>query len=660
MSEGVTALAAPPPPAASSSADRACSEPASPNSSATTAERPQHLQAGMPHPASAPQSHAKQAPGQQLQAGKASKRGNGSSSGSGSGGIKAKADKKHHLLRHSVTDEARAAAVERFCGGDAGRAEEGAAGIWKLQQKDLRTAFEAVYGTPTSSCNNGWMRGKLLQALGLSSHWQSPREAPPSPAAPELPPVEAEPGAEVSRFGRRVRRRKYEGSDFDESGEETWVDGSPSPRAAAAVGGSLSGSMLGSARPAGLLGVAPKRPRTSAAGGGSPRGSPPLGSGPVTVVTGSDWRGPAAQPWQPLAGVAGASAPQGSAEQHVKIVVRQVFGQGDLRERSQAVVPGPAAPPPPPPHHLLQPSEALAFAARFAGSRSASPSRQEQAAAAPPTAAPPPPLRLPSSQLQHPAHPGSAQMQRSASAGPASRTLSGLLPQESTNLRFYEQQQRLYRQRRQEWEQKKKREIRHRLAVLQGRQAAAAYGGAPSAMAPPPAHQMPLAAQPAGAEHPAAQPMAAQPVAARCMAAPPPAAASQPQMAAPQAAAPPAEAPCPVQISSMGHLSAQEWAQHILPLPPQPPAGPQQPGLMLQRHVAAHAYGRADPSPSPFAADASAGLHPQLLAAAGRPHQPAGLPRSLSQELHGLYSAWHDGQLSLSAGLGGSDFDRGL
>ncbi len=71
-----------------------------------------------------------QAQGQQPLPCKAPKRSGG---GSGSSSGHAVKEKKHHLLRHSVTDEARRAAVDRFCGGDAGQAEQGAAAIWKLQ-----------------------------------------------------------------------------------------------------------------------------------------------------------------------------------------------------------------------------------------------------------------------------------------------------------------------------------------------------------------------------------------------------------------------------------------------------------------------------------------------------------------------------------------------
>lgn len=77
-----------------------------------------------------PPAGLQQAHGQQAQAHKTHKRGGGGSHAARPAAAK---DKKHHLLRHSVTEEARRAAVARFCFGEPGRAEDGAASIWKLQ-----------------------------------------------------------------------------------------------------------------------------------------------------------------------------------------------------------------------------------------------------------------------------------------------------------------------------------------------------------------------------------------------------------------------------------------------------------------------------------------------------------------------------------------------
>lgn len=433
-------------------------------------------------------------------------------------------------------------------------------------------------------------------ALGLSSHWQPPREAPPSPVAPELPPAEAEPGAEVSRFGRRVRRRKYEGSDFDESGEETWVEGSPTLRDPGPPG---DNALVGGSAGPSLLGLAHKRQRASA--GGSPRDTPPLGGGPTTVVSGSDWRAALAQHWPAQAGVAGGPAGQAGADPIARVVVRQLHGPRHPHEqRGLAALQSGA---PPPAARLQRPSEALAFAARFAGSRSASPPLQQAASVPAPLA--PAAMRLPSGSLQL------------ADSVQLPRSLSAVLPrQESTNLCFYEQQQRLYLQKRQEWEQERKREIQQRLAELQGRQAAAAR--ALASLPPPPAHQMPGASQPQAA---------------------------LPTAVPPRAGVPPANAPPHLPISSMGHLSAQEWAQHILPPEQQQQ---QQQGLAPLPRGAAY----SGPAASPYAALASPAVAPQLLASAGHSHQPGGMRRSLSQELHGLYSAWSDSQLSLHLGGG--------
>ncbi|WP_289490271.1 hypothetical protein, partial [Klebsiella pneumoniae] len=44
--------------------------------------------------------------------------------------------------------------------------------IFDLQQRELRDLFIKIYKTRTVSCNNKWMRGKLLQAIGLGTRWE--------------------------------------------------------------------------------------------------------------------------------------------------------------------------------------------------------------------------------------------------------------------------------------------------------------------------------------------------------------------------------------------------------------------------------------------------------------------------------------------------------
>ncbi|EFN51487.1 hypothetical protein CHLNCDRAFT_55051 [Chlorella variabilis] len=73
-----------------------------------------------------------------------------------------------HLLRHGVTAEVRAAAAA-WLGSDAGLAGRA---ICQLRKKELQEMFQRVYGATTSSCNNDWLRGKLLQAVGLPARWR--------------------------------------------------------------------------------------------------------------------------------------------------------------------------------------------------------------------------------------------------------------------------------------------------------------------------------------------------------------------------------------------------------------------------------------------------------------------------------------------------------
>lgn len=75
-----------------------------------------------------------------------------------------------HLLRHEVTEVVAAAAATHF-GSDRPAA---ALSIWQLRQPELRHFFSLIYGAPTSSGNNDWMRGKLLQAVGMDARWRPP------------------------------------------------------------------------------------------------------------------------------------------------------------------------------------------------------------------------------------------------------------------------------------------------------------------------------------------------------------------------------------------------------------------------------------------------------------------------------------------------------
>ncbi|PSC73231.1 hypothetical protein C2E20_3461 [Micractinium conductrix] len=142
--------------------------------------------------------------------------------------------KKHHLLRHELTVETQAAAVAHF---GAATAEDAAHVVWTLKQRELQEAFSKVYGTPTASCNNEWMRGKLLQALGLNARWRPlshPAPTPPPPVGVAAPDPDNPDG--VSRFGRRRRAAVLAAMHLTQHEEEEEEEaGSPAtaPRRAA-------------------------------------------------------------------------------------------------------------------------------------------------------------------------------------------------------------------------------------------------------------------------------------------------------------------------------------------------------------------------------------------------------------------------------------------
>ncbi|KAL4424030.1 hypothetical protein ABPG75_001331 [Micractinium tetrahymenae] len=140
--------------------------------------------------------------------------------------------RKHHLLRHELTAEAQAAAVAHF---GAESVDEAAHKVWALKQRELQEAFAKVYGQKTSSCNNEWMRGKLLQALGLDSRWRPPSLQAEHPSA--APTTETGDGGELGRSGRKRRAaalaaqlltREIEKAEDGEEEEEGSAE--PTPR----------------------------------------------------------------------------------------------------------------------------------------------------------------------------------------------------------------------------------------------------------------------------------------------------------------------------------------------------------------------------------------------------------------------------------------------
>ncbi|KAL4433890.1 hypothetical protein ABPG75_000331 [Micractinium tetrahymenae] len=110
--------------------------------------------------------------------------------------------------RHGVTQDVRRRAAAFAFGGQCKGAlpEERGRAICKLQQPELKAAFAAIYGCHTTSCKNAWMRGKLLQAIGLDAHWKPGAGQPSVQAAQSLPSSSGACKAAVMRAGAAMRR----------------------------------------------------------------------------------------------------------------------------------------------------------------------------------------------------------------------------------------------------------------------------------------------------------------------------------------------------------------------------------------------------------------------------------------------------------------------
>jgi len=73
--------------------------------------------------------------------------------------------KAHHLLKHWLSQDQRTAALAHFGTQDV---KEAAKDVTKMGQKELQQKFRSVYGTPTHSNNNEWLRRKLYEAIGAA------------------------------------------------------------------------------------------------------------------------------------------------------------------------------------------------------------------------------------------------------------------------------------------------------------------------------------------------------------------------------------------------------------------------------------------------------------------------------------------------------------
>ncbi|KAL4426824.1 hypothetical protein ABPG77_006610 [Micractinium sp. CCAP 211/92] len=144
---------------------------------------------------------------------------------------------RHRNLQHLLSAGVKERAFQLLGeGSDAGRK------VLELRQRDMQELFGRIFGVPTKSSNNEWLRSKLLQAVGLPPRWR------PAPAAPPSPRWDARPG-EFSRFGRRLRTpvapamtAADEGSDSEPETRDEEEEQRPRKRSRAARPSGSAGS----------------------------------------------------------------------------------------------------------------------------------------------------------------------------------------------------------------------------------------------------------------------------------------------------------------------------------------------------------------------------------------------------------------------------------
>ncbi|KAL4438966.1 hypothetical protein ABPG77_006903 [Micractinium sp. CCAP 211/92] len=118
-------------------------------------------------------------------------------------------DRRHHLLRHSLPDEARGESV--LVHFEASSVHEAVKMVKKMSQRDLQAKFRLVYGAKTFSNNNNWLRRKLFEAIGVDPAKGAVKKAAAgggrrrrgaaAPRAPRAPVRSAKPRAAAARGG---------------------------------------------------------------------------------------------------------------------------------------------------------------------------------------------------------------------------------------------------------------------------------------------------------------------------------------------------------------------------------------------------------------------------------------------------------------------------
>ncbi|KAL4424259.1 hypothetical protein ABPG75_001560 [Micractinium tetrahymenae] len=133
-------------------------------------------------------------------------------------------ERRHHLLKHELPDEARGMNALRFFGVD--NVRQAVRRINKMAQRELQEMFQRVYGVRSSSNNNLWLRKKLIEAVNTRPRGGSsgPERAAPRQLAPEPARAAPAPAAAAAAFANggaeggaaggdpSLRRRKKKGA----------------------------------------------------------------------------------------------------------------------------------------------------------------------------------------------------------------------------------------------------------------------------------------------------------------------------------------------------------------------------------------------------------------------------------------------------------------
>ncbi|KAL4857795.1 NEDD8-activating enzyme E1 catalytic subunit [Chlorella vulgaris] len=231
-------------------------------------------------------------------------------------GAGAVATKRHHLLKYELNAAIVEAARDHFGGVSP---EEAGEAVWELQQRELRDLFIKVYKTKTVSCNNKWMRGKLLLAIGLDTRWEPAwmrQQAAQAGHQQTVPPTglgDGVPSTACGPTGRPLRRAAA-------AAPQRWGDSDGEDSAAEPGGGAADGSDVEDDSKPGRRAAPRKRGAAGAAscGVGGKRVRQGISAGSQEpAVSGVRGAGPA--PGQQQQSATLVSTPQAFAELHAAL-----------------------------------------------------------------------------------------------------------------------------------------------------------------------------------------------------------------------------------------------------------------------------------------------------------------------------------------------------